>query len=374
VDVSKIVRSRLRQKAVQPPDGHPDSDLLAAFAERNLLERERAEVSAHLAECADCREYLALAFATLEPEGAEGTRPQRASVRHWFQTWRWFVTAAAACCVVGVALQYYVQPPPLEKQRPADIIPSQVSSRKTPPVSSDIPQVPSANRRKVEHQAVKPLRQVLVLNRPTALEQPALQARGKDNAPKPAEDVAVASSTETAAASEYSVVPEASTSTALLPMNRDASEKKKRALATPRMKLAMADAIVSQAAAKTFAAPAILWSINTSPEALATSFGVVQRSRDRGKTWEVIPLSDRVSFRAVTASGNEVWAGGSNGALFHSSDGGSRWVQIAISEEAAKPTGTIVSIDAHDPNQLKITTSSGDQWTSTDGGWHWRQE
>ena len=84
MDVSKIIRSRLRQKAVQPPDGHPDPNLLAAFAERNLLARERADVSAHLAECADCREYLALAFATLEPEAAGAARPQRASGRQLF--------------------------------------------------------------------------------------------------------------------------------------------------------------------------------------------------------------------------------------------------------------------------------------------------
>jgi photosystem II stability/assembly factor-like uncharacterized protein len=81
-----------------------------------------------------------------------------------------------------------------------------------------------------------------------------------------------------------------------------------------------------------------------------------------------------VSFRAVTASGGEVWAGGSNGSLFHSSDGGSHWVQIAISEEAAKPTGAIVSIDARDPNQLRIATSSGEQWSSADGGSHWKQD
>src|SRR5205085_2588375 len=142
---------------------------------------------------------------------------------------------------------------------------------------------------------------------------------------------------------------------------------------TGRLRLAIAGSMVSPAVSKTSAARA-LWSINTSPKSLSRSFGVVQRSLDSGKTWEVIPLNDRVSFRAVTASGTEVWAGGSNGSLFHSSDGGSNWVQIVISEEAAKPTGAIESIDAREPNQLRIATSSGEQWSSTDGGAHWKQD
>jgi hypothetical protein len=385
VDVSKIVRSRLGRKAAHPADGHPDPNVLAAFAERSLLERERAYVSAHLAECMDCREYLALAFATPEPEAAGAvTHTQHTSVRHWFRTWRWFVTAAAACCVIGVALQYYVEPPAREKPRPADIIASRVSPVKAP----DVAEVTSAAKQKVEHQPVKAVRQVLLSKRldasakdqgKAALEQPALEARqplpsANENAQKPAEAVAMANSAEAAAASDYSAGPEANATTALLPMNRDAAQKTKGALAKSRMKLALADSIVSPALSKTSAAPAILWSINTTPEALSRSFGVVQRSRDRGRTWEVIPLNDRVSFRAVTASGNDVWAGGSNASLFHSSDGGSHWMQIAISDEAVKPTGAIVSIDARDPNQVRITTSSGEQWTSTDSGSHWTQE
>ena len=380
MDVSKIIRSRLGQQAVPQSDGHPDPNLLAAFAESSLLERERADVLAHLANCTDCREYLALAFSTPEPETNEATHPQRSSVRHWFRTWRWFVTAAAACCVIGVALQYYVEPP----TRPADMLPSQVSALKSPPASG-VAEVTVTAKRGVEHQ---PARQVLLSKQLSAAmkdqghaapEQPALETRQplpseKENVVKPIEEVAVANPAETAAASDYSAGPEASPTTPLLPLERDAPEKTRRALAPSRMKLAMAGSIVSPALSKTSAAPAALWSINTSPQSLSTSFGVVQRSLDRGKTWEVIPLNDRVSFHAVTASGSEVWAGGSNGALFHSSDGGSHWVRIIISEEAAKPTGAIVSIDARDPNQLRIATSAGEQWSSTDGGSHWKQD
>ena len=62
IKLPKIVRSRLAQKMAETSAAHPDPNLLAAFAENSLLARERASVIVHLAECADCRESLALAL------------------------------------------------------------------------------------------------------------------------------------------------------------------------------------------------------------------------------------------------------------------------------------------------------------------------
>ena len=59
-ELPKIVKSRLVQQRSADHAEHPDANLLAAFAEQTLLERERASISAHLAQCADCRESLAL--------------------------------------------------------------------------------------------------------------------------------------------------------------------------------------------------------------------------------------------------------------------------------------------------------------------------
>src|SRR5258708_15821590 len=53
-----IVRERLK---VPASVGHPDADVLTAFAEQSLAERERAGVLLHLSRCADCRDVLALA-------------------------------------------------------------------------------------------------------------------------------------------------------------------------------------------------------------------------------------------------------------------------------------------------------------------------
>src|ERR1700688_1683363 len=109
-ELPKIVRSRLAQQGRSEHADHPDANLLAAFAEQTLLERERATVSAHLAQCADCRESLALASPAQVPERAAAT-----AKRHWFLEWRWVGAAAAACCVIAVALQYRVEPPAVER-------------------------------------------------------------------------------------------------------------------------------------------------------------------------------------------------------------------------------------------------------------------
>ena len=56
----KIVQQRL--SAADKAGVHPDPDLLTAFAERSLNERERVQVLQHLGGCADCRNIVSLAM------------------------------------------------------------------------------------------------------------------------------------------------------------------------------------------------------------------------------------------------------------------------------------------------------------------------
>jgi photosystem II stability/assembly factor-like uncharacterized protein len=121
-------------------------------------------------------------------------------------------------------------------------------------------------------------------------------------------------------------------------------------------------------------APRVLWSINASPGTSGATRGVVQRSTDAGQTWDVVPLSERVSFRAVASNGSDVWAGGSDAALFHSSDSGAHWEQIQVAQEDAAASGAIVRIDIRGTGEIRITTSSGEDWTSSDAGHHWKRQ
>jgi Photosynthesis system II assembly factor YCF48 len=91
----KIVQRRLQ--GTPKPGVHPDADLLAAFAEKSLNDRERSLVLQHLGECADCRDVVSLAM----PE-IESTPSPIAGGSSWL-SWPALRWGALAACVVVVS-------------------------------------------------------------------------------------------------------------------------------------------------------------------------------------------------------------------------------------------------------------------------------
>ena len=91
----KIVQRRLQETA--KPGVHPEPDLLAAFVEKSLNDRERAQVLQHLADCSDCREVVTLAT----PETLPTPLPTAATSR-WL-SWPVLRWGALAACVVVVS-------------------------------------------------------------------------------------------------------------------------------------------------------------------------------------------------------------------------------------------------------------------------------
>jgi photosystem II stability/assembly factor-like uncharacterized protein len=108
--------------------------------------------------------------------------------------------------------------------------------------------------------------------------------------------------------------------------------------------------------------PPALWSVS--------STGNVRRSTDGGKTFEEVHVAQGVKFEVVAARGLDVWAGGAGGALFHSANGGTTWTRLGVDGN----TETIVGIQVRDALHLTITLATGEQWTTEDGGQHWRQK
>jgi hypothetical protein len=350
-ELPKIVRSRLAEQRYAD-QAHPDANLLAAFAEQTLLKRERGAISAHLAQCAECREALALA--TGSQPAAE--RAPAAPRRHWFLEWRWAGAAAAACCVIAVALQYRVQPPAVEKATYTVTAPA--GAGPAPLAEQPGTQFAATPRLKVEQ-----LKKALQLPLPPTVAQ-------EQSPPIVMPQLGtIAPDSEQA----KSLLPSAVEPKALRQETADAVRMQKDITAFEAQRglrpqaNAFAQGMVARgrvAAARSVSGvsgSAVLWSINASPAAAGKAQGVVERSLDSGQTWEVAPLSDEVSFRAVASAGAHVWAGGTNGALFHSADAGAHWDRITVSDQSAKLTGTIVNIDAGDANLIKITTSSGEK-------------
>lgn len=362
--ISKIVRSSLARGTLEKSADHPDANLLAAFAENRLVKRERAAVVGHLAQCTDCREYLALASSG---EGTESPAVAGAAayprVRRFSPVWRWASGAAVALCVLAVVWQVHVQLPPAAQ------------SQKLSPVVLSAKSVGSAA---------------------SAVSQ-ALPETAKDealNVPK----VKLAKRSRKPPKKEFRATEEQAGSRVNLPMAMK-SESPRITPAVPHLEMQSAQALSgdggheraergtvpmpanqsfrafpSQLARRSPAEPNARWSINAAPGTANNGRGAVQRSTDGGQTWETVRVSDNVDFRAAAADGLDVWAGGADGALFHSSDGGLHWAQIEVAGANTRLRGTIVTIDTRNSPQIAVTTDLGEKWISMDGGWHWRPE
>jgi hypothetical protein len=87
------------------PETHPDPDLLAAFAEQRLPDRERLPLLTHLSSCSACRDVLALAAEPMK-SAADKAKDTAAIQKAPWLTWpvlRWG-TAAACVLIVGTAV------------------------------------------------------------------------------------------------------------------------------------------------------------------------------------------------------------------------------------------------------------------------------
>jgi hypothetical protein len=78
-------------------------------------------------------------------------------------------------------------------------------------------------------------------------------------------------------------------------------------------------------------------------------------------------------FRAVSAVGPEVWAGGSAGMLYHSADGGEQWTRVVPTSAGILLTGEITGIAFTDSQNGQIATSTQELWTTVDGGQTWQK-
>jgi len=373
-ELSKIVKSRLAQPAAANQSGHPDANLLAAFAEQTLLERERAAVLVHLAQCTDCRETLALST----PASPVVERAIAAPKRHWFLEWRWASVGAAACCVIAVVLQYRVQPPAVEKAK-YTVAPA-AGAGTAPRLEQPAQQIAAAPKLKVEH-----LKKVLELPAPgPGQEQSPLNVIKQLNASAPETNplaVTIRPLEPPAPSGQADILAPSGLEPKAFRAETAETARAQKDIAAFQAKSglrsgvnAFAQGTVARTAVSRLSAPTVLWSINASPATAGNAHGVVERSLDAGKTWEVAPLSDDVSFRAVVSVGSHVWAGGTSGALFHSADGGAHWERISVSDGGVTLNGTIVNIDARETNLIKVTASSGEKWISSDGGRQWKRQ
>ena len=407
--IPKSARDALAKQTVAEP--HLSPDLLNAYVEQALSEAEKVQVTAHLACCRDCREVVFLASAAtqeLEPalvaaaaprnvlqpavaaaraeqlQGCAVLQPRPKQPKMW---WKWALPLTAVV-VVGATILVErdriadrLNPPPTEmamKQKAAEAQPS--STAVAPP--------------KVDSQTRS---NAVSLNSETAQGKPRSDAAKKD--PRAEQDRLDKQEADmrdrraqTEIASNLENAPSKTVAGNAITAQRVPSSPPAPAAAAQSAEVASAAPAVQGANGGndlTYVSPdvktqAMAKSLAADQAGALTTLEMARRpspantrwriSRDGHvehtvgpSTWERVMSAEPVTFRVVATVGNNVWAGGSDGALFHSSDGGHAWSRVALAGEQ----GAITSIHFDTAKQGSLTSDSGATWTTSDGGQTW---
>ncbi len=363
----KIVQRGLRR--TPKPEVHPDPDLLTAFAEKSLNDRERVQVLQHLAECADCRELVSLA--TPETQAAPLPSHQVSSWLSW-PVLRW--GALAACVVVvGAAVTLHYEGRKSEEASVAESLPEKPAA---PAAKSDVPQQPggelaarveSPSALRLEHnsgaafgkpdvqreqkltaRAVPPARDQIRSTDQPAAPPPAAAAKAAEAEPQSNTRNGALDYTAKASPGAVAVGNAVAAPTGRMTQSSEAKEKAfekdessknelrqeaQAAGAAAAVGAVLQDRRADTPAAETVAVSSGAYAKKTrtngnAPLWTVSADGVLQRSFDSGKTWQTIPVAGGVTFRSLSANESDIWVGGSAGALYHSSDAGRHWTQI----------------------------------------------
>lgn len=114
-------------------------------------------------------------------------------------------------------------------------------------------------------------------------------------------------------------------------------------------------------------------SLPNAPRWSLTDDGALERSVDSGKTWTKVDVGNGTTFHAISVSGVEIWAGGADGVLFHSLDGGLHWRRVRPAAEGVTLSAAIVRIEFSDARHGRLVTESGEIWSTSDGGEMWQR-
>lgn len=453
--VPKIVSERL--KAAAPALDHPDADILTAFSESTLTERERGTVLAHLSRCADCREILALSL----PETEDVQRVLEPAHTGWF-AWpalRWGFAAAGIVIVASLGLlQYRKQssfvaqrsaPPAMAEQAPekkADAVPAPEPQPTASTASDSSPAVnklkgetaklefKSANRDEPSPAPAVPTR-IFAFNQKALPHGPAAanQMQLNTNLQQQSSSALQQAQVQIPLTAKKQLGDQAARVTQSQPVEVAAAAAP--VAVEPERKLEVQSQSVDQQALDGGQAESRVDNQNSgligytakargavrSPAALASSVGLatqgtrwtissaggLERSVDQGKTWQDVDVSqspaapasltmarnappkdladseakDKIErsksasivFRAVSANGSDVWAGGSSGLLYHSTDSGAHWTRVIPTSAGVTLTGEVLTVSFIDPQHGKVSTSTSELWSTTDGGQTWNK-
>lgn len=355
-ELPKPVRNAL---ASQPAgESHPSADLLSAFAEHTLTTGETHHIADHLATCAECRDVVFLASAD------EAAAPEQAAIpvgrprSAWMPRMAWIMSGAAVFAIAGGILIQQWRQRDNSSREVAQVAP--IASPQAPSVAE--PEVaeraaPAASAKEPATEA--PSKALKVVSPPQRHEE---AVRASKAAPPPAMEAPPMTSSPLAAgavSSPGNVIGEASNSLRLpSPTQNSFAERQDQTVqfAPPGQASAASNHALLRMSGKT-------WRV--------TSEGQLEHLLPSG--WTGV-LTDRATkFQVVSEAPNGIWAGGTQGELFHSEDGGQHWTAVALPIPSNSTGALIISIHFADLHRGTILTP-GAIYTTSDGGKNWTKQ
>lgn len=361
---------------------HLDADLLTAFAEGTLLQRERQEVLTHLASCANCREVLSSATAAAPASFAE---IQAAPVRrrNWLRRAGLLWAGAAAALLIAATVGI------LHEQRLARGKQSAVASNE--PVNKPVQAPATAEQMKAQPekknaeqqakpthtparlQAPRPAPQAavgaLMMQQPLSVEPSEGPSQQNSNQLQNAQAVQSQSRSQQEGSGQAIAGAGKQTSNALKSaQGTEARYRSGQNQGTERAVAGSAAAFGNVEPPRDLAKAALAsisrphWRINPA--------GQAERSFGEGNWQRVLP-NETTKMRVISVSGNDVWIGGEQARLYRSWDNGSTWRPVALPVKNGADHG-IVHIGFPAPATITVEASDGTSWTSTDGGTTWK--
>jgi hypothetical protein len=352
--------------------------MLAAFAENALPAPERTFLLQHLSQCFDCRELLALSLPAI-PAAVQSVHSPASSWLRW-PVLRW--AAAGACVVVvGAAVTLHYQEHPAARVMVSET--TQVASPAVP--APDRQANAAAGQAAVENQ---PKSSPVMARRDDSLASLEKDSRVARRAAETMNSPAAAPQTVLAEAAppRENTLPEASkkesqskaldeAGTGQLASPEADSSNEVAELQPGKAKPASQDAMVAKTApaapAEAVSAPVATFGALIAPR-WTLADGSLQRSLDGGKTWSASAVGSSANLRALSALGAEIWVGGTNGALYHSSDSGDHWTQVLPASKGQSLTADIIGVEFTDSRHGKLTTADQHTWTTSDDGQTWK--
>ncbi len=378
-ELTKIVVQRLHTATNA---AHPDPDVITAYVEKSLTERERNQVLGHLAQCRNCREVVALSL----PEH-EAAVPAAASTPAAWLAWpvlRW--GALLACVVVvGAAVTLHRQfrassPSGLSAERldtpkmAQQALQTKSDTNSVPAAKGTLPQAPDAEQslasagKKVEPAEKESLRGFVAAAKTEKPPGAAPGVRDQDRS-IPAQTEAVEGESGAEAVNPSSNAMNEAVPGRAKDALQPSSSNGVMAVGGPMAAKPALSMAQSALVAKKAAAP-----IGLPPRWTLSADGTLQRSFDSGRTWETIPVVGQSSFRALAADGLEIWVGGPKGALYHSSDAGQDWTQVQPAANGEVLTGDIIGVEFTDRLHGTVSTSGQQKWVTADAGQSWQKQ